>query len=102
VDLDQSGNPEQVVRVNLGPTLGWVNVRVNPSQSIMSGGTYAVAPGTGVVLVDSMGTVTINLPDVRKWVQETSYMPATGFERAIVVKDLGGNAATANIIVTSA
>jgi hypothetical protein len=68
----------------------------------MSGGTYAVAPGTGVVMVDSMGAVTINLPDVRKWVQETAYMPATGFERAIVVKDLGGNAATANITVTPA
>jgi hypothetical protein len=68
----------------------------------MGGGTYDVAPGTGVVLVDSIGAVTINLPDVKKWVQETAYMPATGFERAIVVKDLGGNAATANITVKSA
>jgi hypothetical protein len=102
VDLDQSGNPEQVVRVNLGPTLGWVNVRVNPAQSINISGIYNVAPGTGVVMVDSIGPVTVNLPDVTKWVQESAYMPATGFERAILIKDLGGNAATANITVKSA
>jgi len=97
MDLDQSGNTFQGVRVFLGPSLGWVQVRVRPERYITAAGTYAVTPDDGVILVNVAGAVTFNLPDVRLWVSEFAYNPATAFERAIWIKDLGGNAAQFNI-----
>jgi hypothetical protein len=99
VDLDQGGTPFQRTNVNLGPSLGWVQVQIQPQQVITAGGSYSLTSGTGIVLVNVAAMVTLNLPDVRKWMQESAYLPATGFERAIWIKDLGGNAATFNITV---
>jgi hypothetical protein len=48
-----------------------------------------VAPGDSVIFVNVAAAITINLPDVRLWVNEIAYQPATGFERAIWIKDLG-------------
>ncbi len=99
-DLDQSGQTFQWVYVNLGPTLGWVKTLVKPSQEITSAGTTTLGSGASLVFVNVAGAVTILLPDVRSWLKEAQYQPATGFERAIWIKDLGGNAATFNITVT--
>jgi hypothetical protein len=49
--------------------------------------------------VNVAGLVTLNLPDVRLWVQEPAYQPATAFERAIWIKDLGGFAGANPITV---
>ena len=99
MDLDQSGNPEQTTRVYLGPSLGWVQVQIKSTMDIIVGGSYNITPGTSVVLINTLTPVVINLPDVKAWLYETAYMPSTGFERAIIIKDLGGNAPSANIVV---
>ena len=98
-DLDQSGHSYQRVRTYLGPSLGWTEEFVQPTTDIRTGGTYVVKPGDSLLLVDVAAIVTIQLPNVVDWVQQNSYQPATGFERAISVKDLGGNAHNFNIII---
>src|SRR5215475_5256862 len=99
MDLDQSGRGFQRVRTYLGPSLGWVDELVQPSTDITTGGTHVVLPGESMLLVDVAAGVTVQLPDVVKWIQQTAYQPATGFERSITVKDVGGNAANFNIVV---
>jgi hypothetical protein len=97
--VDHGGAFWQQTKVYLGPTLGWAMVSVYPSQFITTSGTTTLMTGASVVLVIVAGLVTINLPDVTKWVQESFYMTMTGFERAIRIKDFGGNAASFNITV---
>ena len=98
-DLDQSGHGFQRVRTYLGPSLGWKEEFVLPTTDIRTGGTYTVKPGDSLLLVDVAAIVTIQLPDVRDWVQQNANQPATGFERSIGIKDLGGNAHNFNIII---
>jgi hypothetical protein len=100
MDLDQSGHSWQKVRAFLGPTLGWVDMHVMPTRNITVAGSYPVLPGDAVILVQAAGSVTILLPDVRVWVQETAYQPATAFGRELWIKDLGGNALSFPITVT--
>jgi hypothetical protein len=100
MDLDQSGQGFQRVRTYLGPSLGWKDELVSPSTHITIGGAHTVLPGESLLLVDVAAPVTIFLPDVVKWFQQTDDRPATSFERSIVIKDFGGNAANFNIIVT--
>ena len=99
VDLDQSGQGFQSVVLDLGPTLGKVQTRVQPQRSITVAGTTTLDPGDSIALINIAGLVTINLPDVSLWVKQPHYAPATGFERALWVKDLGGNAVAFNITV---
>lgn len=99
VDLDKSGNPYHRTKINLGPTLGVVELPLIPTATVTTGGTTTIAPGDSVVLVDVAAAVTINLPDVTEWVKQSTGRPATGFERALWVKDIGGNAGTFNITV---
>lgn len=99
MDLDQGGQPYQSTKVYLGPSLGWVMAQIRPETNITAAGTTTLTPGAGLVLVNVAGLVTVNLPDVTKWVNEFAYSPVTAFERAIWIKDLGGNAAAFNITV---
>ena len=99
-DLDQSGTGFQRVRAYLGPSLGWKELYVKPSQSVVAAGTVTLPPGTSIVFVNVAGLVTLLLPDITKWVQENAGQPATGLERSIWIKDLGGNANAFNITVT--
>lgn len=92
VDVDQGGQFSQKARVYLGPSLGWVEQRVRPEVYITIAQTYQMLPGDSVVMVNVAGNVTVNLPDVQAWLRENAAMPMTGFERAIWIKDLGGNA----------
>lgn len=98
-DLDQSGQYFQSTKVYLGPSLGWRMVQVQPTRTITAAGTTTLDAGDSVVFVNVAGAVTVNLPDVRLWMGQNYSRPMTGFERAIWVKDLGGNAAANNITV---
>jgi len=98
-DLDQGGTSFQKARVYLGPSLGWKEVLVNPSQTITASGTTNLGSGASLVLVNVSGLVTVVLPDVVTWLRETAWLPATGFARGITIKDLGGHAAAFNITV---
>jgi hypothetical protein len=92
MDLDQSGAGWHKVRTWLGPSLGWVDTQVKPSRYVNVAGSYQVLAGDGIIFVNASGLVTLQLPDVRLWVTEPACQPATAFERAIWIKDLGGNA----------
>lgn len=97
-DLDQSGQSYQQIRVYLGPSLGWVTVRIKPETQVTTA-TYSVQAGDSILMVNRAGVVTIQLPSVAVWVKENFYNPSTGFERALWIKDLGGNAAAFNITI---
>lgn len=75
-------------------------VRVKPETLITSAGSYTVQPGDSILLVNVAGLVTTMLPSVARWVKENYYNPSTGFERALYIKDYGGNANAFNITVT--
>jgi hypothetical protein len=100
MDLDQSGRGFQRVRTYLGPSLGWVDELVQPSTEIKTGGTYKIAPGDSVILVNVAAPVSIQLPDVIDWMQQPAYQPATASDRSITIKDFGGNAGNFNIVVS--
>jgi len=92
VDLDQSGFIFQKQNVYLGPTLGWLPLRVKPERYIVAGGSYTINPDDGVVLVNTPAAVTLTLPDVTKWMNEPFSQPVTAFERTVWIKDIGGYA----------
>src|SRR5882672_972307 len=98
-DLDKGGTGFHRSKVYLGPTLGWVDSPLIPARIITITGTSTIDPGDSVVLVDVAATVTVNLPDVVEWVKQSFGRPATGYERALWIKDLGGNATLFNITV---
>lgn len=104
-DLDKSGNAFQRTKVYLGPTLGWVEVFVQPSQLIDAAGTYDLGAGSSMVFVDVAGAVIFNLPNLTDWMQQTAnpteYNPASGFAREIWIKDLGYNASANNITINA-
>ena len=98
-DLDQSGSSWHKVRTWLGPSLGWVDTQVKPTRTISVAGSYQVFPGDGIIFVSVPGAVTLALPDVKLWVSEFAYQPATAFERALWIKDLGGFAGSNPITI---
>ena len=98
VDYDQSGFFEPKVRTYLGPRLGWVEQRVKPGIVVTSGVTM-LKGDVSLVFVRATGSVMISLPNVGAWMRQNFSQPATGFERAIWIKDLGGNASAFPIIV---
>lgn len=61
-----------------------------PTRTVTANAT--VGTNDSVILVNSMTPVTISLPDLSSW--------TTGFfARSVWVKDIGGNAAAANITI---
>jgi hypothetical protein len=100
VDLDQGGFPQRQ-NIYLGPTLGWVPLRVKPERYIVGGGNYTLGPDDGVVLVNTPAAVTLALPDVSQWMNEPFGQPLTAFERAVWVKDIGGYAGSFHITVNA-
>lgn len=99
MDLDQGGFTYQKVRVWMGPSLGWVDQQVKPNFNIVIAGTFNLPAGTSIVLINVAGLVTVNLPSVAAWLKEPACNPMTAFERALWIKDLGGNAQAFNITV---
>jgi hypothetical protein len=99
-DLDQGGHGYPRARAYLGPSLGWVDQLVRPATLVQST-TYNVGPGDYLIMVDTrlFPTYNIFLPDAIAWVQQPAYQPATAFEKAIWVKDIGGVANQSNIFI---
>jgi hypothetical protein len=101
VDLDQGGFAFQKQNTYLGPTLGWLPLRVKPERYITGGGSYTLSPDDGVVLVNVPAAVTLTLPNVAQWMNESFGQPLTAFERTIWVKDIGGYAGSFPITVNA-
>jgi hypothetical protein len=99
-DLDQGGHGYPRARAYLGPTLGWVDQLIKPATLVQSP-LYGVQPGDSLIMVDTatFPGITIILPDVIAWVQQPQYQPATGFEKSLWIKDIGGQAAFSPITV---
>ena len=99
MDFDQSGLFEPKVRTYLGPSLGWVEQRVKPETVITTGGLTMLHGDASIVLVNVAAATSFSLPSVSSWMRQNFSQPATGFARAIWIKDLGGNASAFPIIV---
>jgi hypothetical protein len=99
-DLDQGGQLAQRTRVWMGHSLGWIEQFVRPEVFLTTAQTYVMNPGDSIIHVNVAGSVTVQLPDVGAWLNENYRQPVTGYERAIWIKDLGGNAAAFPITVT--
>jgi hypothetical protein len=128
-DLGQvdKGLPYQSVNVWLGPTLGLVSeyvrpefvypntqITIGPKDSValvntsLASSPFALIRG-GSAIVDGLGESvvelptssgpTVFLPDVVAWAREPFYSLYTPFERAIWIKDIGGNAVMNNITI---
>lgn len=90
-DLDKGGDTNQMVKVFLGHSLGWVNTFVNPVRTISSTGIYMVNPGNKIILVNTSDSVTLMLPLAFAWLNQPVYRPATAFDRSIMVRNSGNN-----------
>jgi hypothetical protein len=99
-DLDQSGTGWHAIKTYCGPTIGWGIAYQKPSQLIAAAGTYQLDGSAGTILVNVAASVTIQLPSVAVYVQQALQRPEASFEKVIVIKDIGGNAALHPITIT--
>jgi hypothetical protein len=84
------------MKVDCGPTIGWVNRPMFNDTIITSGTTYTVQPFDFQILVSVNADFTVTLPDVTTWKRQ----PYGLFP--LFVKDVGGFATVHNITVTPA
>ena len=98
VDLGQldQGVPFHSLNVGLGPTLGEIKEFILPQVYIQDNTT--LGPKHSVVLVNTVGLITVQLPDVQAWILESYYNPYTNFQRSLWIKDMAGNAGNITII----
>lgn len=99
-DLDKSGNYFQGDKVWMGPSLGYAMRMANKAQLIITTGTKEVDAGVGIIYVNVAAVVTINLPDVAKWLAQQVQYKANSLETKLSIKDLGYHSSTFNITVT--
>ncbi len=91
-DLDQGGTSRQWVRTYLGPSVGWVYLPgLNPLNTIIAAGTYALSPDTTLVQVNVAGAVTIILPSAIEPLVPAGVQPALFAKKPITLIDIGGN-----------
>ena len=98
IDFDRSGVSLQTIRVNLGPSIGWVDVGGGTSLSITTAGTIALPLGISLVKVNVNGAVTINLPSARGVLA----IPASFAIVPVTIVDIGGFADAHPITINAA
>lgn len=101
IDWDRSGISLQSTRVNLGPSLGWVDV-AGATLTITSAGTFAIPFGISLVNVNVAGSVTIDLPSAKASAAGAMAQPNSFALVPIVVADIGGFAAANPITINAA
>jgi len=89
-DLDQGGTFRQWVKMFMGPSVGWIPVPVDAVLNITSGGTYPIARGTSLILLNVNASVTLNLPSSRAAPQGPQAIPGQCFINPVTVADIGG------------
>lgn len=95
VDLDKGGTERQWIRVNLGPTIGWVLIQLSNILEVITGGTKNVVYGTTLITVNFNGAVTIQLPSSIP----NSAIPSTLQGLPLTIVDIGGFAAANPITI---
>jgi hypothetical protein len=128
LDQLDMGNLFQAMNTYLGPTLGWVKTFIVPARTVTAGmvssyaaedgaspyvseagsllyvtetgtGNVTIGSGDTVIFVNSIAPISLYLPDVALWAKEPIYQPYNTYDRALWIKDRGGNAALANITI---
>lgn len=90
LDLDQGGTFRQWVRTYMGPSVGWVSVPVDAVLNITAGGTYPIARGTSLILLNVNASVTLNLPSSKASPQGPQAIPGQWVINPVTVIDIGG------------
>lgn len=74
----------------MGPSVGWIPVPVDAVLNITAGGTYTIARGTSLILINVNASVTLNLPSSRAAPQGPQALPGQWVINPITVIDIGG------------
>lgn len=98
-DLDQGGTFRQLIRLYMGPSIGWVDTYDNAVLAVTSGGIKDVGLGTTLVMVNSIASPTIQLPSSLKSGAGAGAVPGKSVGRPITVVDAGGNGTSAPITI---
>ena len=91
IDWDKSGLSLQSSRVNLGPSLGWVDV-AGATLAITSAATVAIPFGVSLVNISVAGAVTLELPSAKGSRAGGMAQPNTFAIVPITIADIGGHA----------
>jgi hypothetical protein len=104
MDLDQGSSTIrfQWGSAYYGPTVGWVAYPVQNLLPITAAGSYVLDPAINVVEVSVAGSVTITLPPASNPGVPAGAMPGRYVNNPITIVDVGGNAATNNIVINPA
>jgi hypothetical protein len=93
-DLDQGGTFRQWVKMFMGPSVGWLSVPVDAVLDITATGTYTIARGTSLILLNVDANVTLNLPSSRASPQGPQAIPGQWVINPVTIVDIGGFAST--------
>ncbi len=94
LDLDQGGTFRQWTKMWMGPSVGWVPVPVDAVLNITATGTYEIARGTSLILLNVDANVTLNLPSARAAPQGPQAIPGQWVINPVTIVDIGGFAST--------
>lgn len=99
-DLDQGGTFRQWAKMFMGPSVGWVSVPVDAVLNITAGGTYSIARGTSLILLNVNALVTLNLPSSKASPAGPQALPGQWVINPVTIVDVGGFASsrTYNIV----
>jgi hypothetical protein len=99
-DLDQGGTFRQWTKMYMGPSVGWIPVPVDAILEITAGGTYTIARGTSLILLNVNDDVTLNLPSSLASLAGPQAIPGQWIINPVTIVDIGGfaSANTYNIV----
>lgn len=90
LDLDQGGTFRQWVKMYMGPSVGWVSVPVDAVLNITAAGTYDIARGTSLVMLNVNASVTLNLPSSLASAAGPQALPGQWVINPVTIIDIGG------------
>lgn len=93
-DLDQGGTFRQWVRMYMGPSVGFVAVPVDAVLNVSAAGTYTIARGTSLILINVNASVTLNLPSSKASPAGPQAIPGQWVINPVTVVDIGGHASS--------
>lgn len=99
-DLDMGGTFRQWAKMFMGPSVGWVSVPVDAVFNITAAGTYSIARGTSLILLNVDANVDIELPSSLAAPQGPQALPGQWVINPVTIIDIGGFASsrTYNIV----
>jgi hypothetical protein len=101
IDFDKSGIWRQSSRVDLGPSIGWVDI-AGAALTITAAATIAIPFGVSLVNVNVAGAVVIELPSARGSLAGALAIPSGYATVPITIADIGGFADAHPITIQAA